>query len=113
MATKKQITAKGTAVLMEARVTKLLEELGSSEGEVVAKLRELKIKGMRENKVFCPIAIYLRKKRVNAQVARLKIWSAGKKNWGIAPPWPVSEFIQHFDNNMYPDLAAPWTEMSV
>ncbi len=99
-----------TYELSEAGVRAALADLGSTERQVAATLRELGLKGERSRAGTCPIANYLYDAFPAAQLVAVSgeaVYAAlpGSK-LELTTPQPCRDFVTGFDVGAYPDLVA-------
>lgn len=80
-----------------------LDELGQTEAEVVAKLKQLGIKGARRSACHCIIAEYLVSLGFSGVTVGTTVTTDTQRAW---LPEHVQTFAMHFDDGKYPELVA-------
>lgn len=95
----------------KSEVYALLESLGGSLDEIAASLCEQNIKGEMGKSRTCPVALYLHRRGIYAEVmvkhTDVTMLVMGEESYSsvtIDNPNAVAEFVEAFDDHKFPEL---------
>lgn len=95
-------------------VEDLLDKLGDTKGKIAETMRRQGIKGRMFSLCACPVAKYFRKNLscrayVDHEMITIRMINEDNKlDFGVPPV--VKEFINDFDNNLFPDLVEAYND---